>query len=279
MSTTISNTPAEIVDVAKDALLHKAKAPLATKVTSAMFAGAMIALGFVFYVTSQNGSAGMPYGLAKVVGGIVFSVGLGLVVITGADLFTSTSMTPILLKDKLISPVEMVLHWVVVYLGNMLGAFLIVLFIFFGGTAHQGHGGWGAVVINTALSKTSHSFSESVCLGIMCNIFVCLAVWLAYAGKTVSDKVLALTLPIGAFVATGFEHSVANMFMIPLALLLKGQADPAVMEAMAGTDISGLTISSYLIHNLVPVTIGNLIGGSIIALGMAYWHRERVHHA
>ncbi|QMV85214.1 formate/nitrite transporter family protein [Corynebacterium hindlerae] len=273
---TMIASPVETIDAAKQGLLKKAHADLATMVISALFAGAMIAMGFIFYVTSQVGWAGFPTGLAKVLGGVVFSTGLGLVIITGADLFTSTSMTTFLVKEKALTVGAMLRHWAIVYLSNMMGAFFMALLIFFGGVAHQSHGGWGAVVLQVAVSKTSHSAVESICLGILCNVMVCLAVWLAFAGKTLVDKIVAVAFPIALFVASSFEHSVANMFMIPLALMLKAQGDPTVLEAVAGTDVSGLTVSSYLLHNLLPVTVGNIIGGSVVALGMAYWHRNRV---
>lgn len=276
MTTSVAiSAPVEIIDTAKAGLLGKARANVGTMIVSSMFAGAMIAMGFIFFVTSQVGWADFPTGLAKVLGGVVFSTGLGLVIITGADLFTSTSMTTFLVKEKALSVAEMLRHWGIVYLANMLGAFLMALLVFFSGAATQSKGAWGAVVINAALNKVHHSFTEAVFLGILCNMLVCLAVWLAFAGKTVADKILAVAFPIGLFVASGFEHSVANMFLIPLGLLLKGQADPAVMGAMAGKSMDSLTISSYLVDNLLPVTIGNIIGGSIIALGMAYWHRNR----
>lgn len=273
-STTIS-APVEIIDTAKAGLLAKARAPMATMVVSSMFAGAMIAMGFIFFVTSQVGWTDFPTGLAKVLGGLVFSTGLGLVIITGADLFTSTSMTTFIVKERAMTVGEMLRHWVIVYFSNMLGAFLMALLVFFAGCAGQYKGAWGAVVLNVSLSKVGHSFTESLFLGILCNMLVCLAVWLSFAGKTVADKILAIALPVGLFVASGFEHSVANMFLIPLGLLIKGQANPAVMEAMAGKSLESLTVTSYLAGNLLPVTIGNIIGGSIIALGMAFWHRNR----
>ncbi|MEJ5998798.1 formate/nitrite transporter family protein [Corynebacterium sp. H130] len=274
-ATTTISTPVEIIDTAKAGLLAKSRANLGTMVVSSMFAGAMIGMGFIFFITSQVGWTDFPTGLAKVLGGVVFSTGLGLVIITGADLFTSTSMTTFIVKEKGMTVGQMLRHWGIVYFSNMAGAFIMALIVFFSGAAHQYKGAWGAVVINASLSKTSHTFVECIFLGILCNMLVCLAVWLAFAGKTVADKILAVAFPIGLFVASGFEHSVANMFMIPLGLLLKGQADPVVMEAMAGKDLSGLTVYSYLVGNLLPVTIGNIIGGSIIALGMAYWHRNR----
>lgn len=274
-ASTLISTPVEIIDTAKGGLLAKAKAPLGTMIVSSMFAGSMIAIGFIFFITTQMGSADMPLGWAKFVGGVVFSTGLGLVIVTGADLFTSTTMTTFLVKEKALNVGEMLKHWAIVYFSNMAGALITALIIFFAGTPASNKGAWGAVVLNSSLSKVSHSFVEAIFLGILCNVMVCLAVWLAFAGKTVTDKIMAVAFPIGLFVASGFEHSVANMFMLPLGLLLKAQADPVVMEAMAGKDLSGLTLSSYFVDNLIPVTIGNIIGGSIVALGMAYWHRNR----
>ncbi|AKK03028.1 formate/nitrite transporter family protein [Corynebacterium epidermidicanis] len=266
---------AETFDAVKKAMLHKVHSPFPTVVISAMYAGLMIGLGFVFYTTSQVGASGMPTGPAKVLGGVVFSVGLALVIVTGADLFTSACLTQFLVAEGDISLSQMVKHWLTVYFCNMLGAALLVCIIFVSGSAKGSHGAWGAVVLSTAAHKVEHSFSEAVALGIMCNLMVCLAVWMAFAGRTVVDKIVGLTAPVALFVASGFEHSVANMYMIPLALLLKHQDNPEVISATNGLDLSGLTMSGYVVDNLIPVTIGNILGASLVALGMALWHRDR----
>lgn len=262
---TMVSTPVQIIETASEGLLAKSRAPLGTMIVSAMFAGAMIAMGFIFFVTTQMGWADFPVGLAKLLGGVVFSTGLGLVIITGADLFTSTSMTTFLVLERAMKVRDMLRHWAIVYFANMLGAFLVAVMVYFAGTASQGKGAWGEVVLNASVAKVSAPFTEMLFRGILCNILVCLAVWLAFAGKTLVDKIVAVVFPIGLFVASGFEHCVANMFLIPLGLLLKGHVD---------VDASALTVTSYLANNLLPVTIGNIIGGSIIALGMAFWHRD-----
>ncbi|MFP7707535.1 formate transporter FocA [Trueperella sp. LYQ141] len=268
-------TPAQIVDAAEYGLLKKATTPFRTTLISAIFAGAFIALGFVFYTTSQMGAAQMPYGLAKIVGGLAFSTGLAMVIITGADLFTSTSMTLMLgVGGKLPWP-RLIQHWGVVYVGNFIGALCVALIVFYSGTPHQGHGAWGAAALNTAISKVSHSPLESVLLGILCNFMVCMAVWLAFAGKTLADKILAITLPIALFVSAGFEHSIANMFMIPMGLLVKHAGADEVLTAAGNPAMGGLTIPDFLLHNLIPVTLGNILGGGIfVGLGMFFWHRR-----
>ena len=268
-------SPAEIVDIAEDALYKKATSRWGTVVLSATYAGALIALGFVFYTTTQVGAAGLPFGVAKLLGGLAFSTGLALVVILGADLFTSTTMTVLPGATKKLPPARLLQHWGVVYAGNFLGALLVAAAIFLSGTPQQAGGQWGAVVIETAAAKVSHGVVEAFFLGILCNIMVCLAVWVAYAGRSAADKIIALTLPIALFVATGFEHCVANMFMIPLGLMLKAQgASDAMAAVSASTNIDGLTLSSFLVNNLVPVTLGNIVGGGVIlGLGMYLWHR------
>lgn len=271
-------SPEETKESLKDTLLHKAEAPLVPMIISGMFAGLMIGLGFVFYTTALQGASGWPVGAGKVLGGTVFSVGLALVVITGSDLFTSTCMTQMLVYEKVLTLPRLLRHWCINYLSNMAGGFVLACIIFASGVAASNKGAWGAVVLNTATHKVEHTFIEAVALGIMCNLMVCLAVWLATAGRTVMDKVIGLTAPVALFVASGFEHSVANMYMIPLALMLKAQNNPAVMQAAGGLDLSELTVSHYLLHNLLPVTIGNILGASIIALGMAIRLRNRGEH-
>ncbi|WP_222842947.1 formate transporter FocA [Bowdeniella nasicola] len=269
-------SPSEIADLAEEGLLKKAMTPWGTTFVSAMFAGALIAIGFIFYTTSQVGAEALPYGVAKVLGGVVFSTGLALVIILGADLFTSTTMTLMPGVDRRLPWGRLLAHWGVVYLGNFFGSLLVAITIFLSGTPHTGHGGWGAVVISASVSKVSHTPVEAFFLGILCNVLVCLAVWAGYAGKSVTDKMVAVTLPIAVFVASGFEHSVANMFMLPLGLMIKAEGNPEVMAAIAnGTDVDALTVPAVLLSNLLPVTLGNIVGGGVfIGLGMFIWHRR-----
>lgn len=250
-------TPLETYGVAAASLSARPKQPLKTMVVSGMVAGALIALGFVFYVTTQTGVTpeSLPYGMAKLIGGLVFSVGLAMVIITGADLFTSTTMTSLLAAEGKLRPSHLLRHWVICYCSNMAGALLVAL-----------------VVLKTATAKVSYGPMQAFFLGILCNVMVCLGVWLAYAGRTIVDKIVAMTLPIVLFVASGFEHSVANMFMIPMGLLLKAFGSAKVIEAAHGLDMQGLTLSGYLVHNLAPVTAGNIVGGWAVALTMWAWH-------
>ncbi|GAA5168307.1 formate/nitrite transporter family protein [Ornithinimicrobium tianjinense] len=154
---------------------------------------------------------------------------------------------------------------------TFLGALTIVVLVYLGGTWESAQGTWGAVVLNTALHKVHHGFLQAFVLGILCNLMVCLAVWAAYSGRTTTDKVLAVTMPIALFVASGFEHSVANMFMIPLAILIKNTAGEEYWST-SGLDpaaYSDLTWSSFYLDNLPPVTLGNIVGG--VMIGVLYW--------
>lgn len=273
---TVSNTPAEALEVAQSGLLKKVHAPPGATVVSAMFAGALIGAGFIFYATTQLGAAGLPHGVGRAIGGLAFSGGLFVVIVMGADLFTSSTMTSIPLANGRLRVGKLLQHWAGVYLCNMLGAGLFVALVFYSGTGKLHGGEWGAILIQSATAKVSHTFVEAFCLGILCNLFVCLAVWVAFIGKTVVDRFVAVLFPIALFVATGFEHSVANMFIIPMGLAFKAEAHPATMAALGGADISQLTWGSYFLDNLLPVTLGNIVAGSImVGLGMWWWHRRR----
>lgn len=255
-------TPAEMAQLAQDAMLHKAQATTPRTLLLALTGGAYIALGFVFYVTSQVGADAMPWGVAKVLGGTVFSVGLILVVLTGADLFTSTTMTLMLKASGDLSWRGLLRHWGLVYVGNAVGALTVVALMILGGVYRSADGAWGQVVLVTAAHKLDHSFFEAVALGIACNLLVCLAVWAAFSGRTTADKILALIGPVALFVATGFEHSVANMFMVPLAILIRPELAPGGFEE--------LTWGTFVTANLIPVTLGNIIGGGAM-IGLFYW--------
>lgn len=266
------HTPLESVDVAQAGLLKKALATPGSTMISAMFAGALIGLGFVFYTTTQVGAAdGMPYGVAKALGGLAFSGGLAAVIILGADLFTSTTMTPMIAADGKLKVGRLFRHWGLVYLFNMLGAAVLVTLVYFSGTGMVGEGKWAAVVMGAAEHKVEHTFVAAFCLGILCNVLVCLASWMGMMGRTLADKFVAVLFPISLFIATGFEHSVANMFVIPMGLVFK--SDPAILDA-AGAGYEGLTVGAYLLHNLLPVTLGNIVGGLIVGFGMWGIHRS-----
>jgi formate transporter len=266
-------SPAEVAAVAENALAHKALNHPIRAFMLALSGGGYIALGFVFFTTSQVGTTEvLGYGIARVIGGLVFSVGLALVVLTGAELFTSTSMTLVARASGLITWPRLFLHWGIVYVGNFFGAATILALCWFGGTWHQAGGQWGKVILDTSATKLEHDFLEAFVLGIACNLLVCLAVWVAFAGRTITDKVLAVTGPIALFVAVGFEHSVANMFMVPFGILIAQGAAPDFWTEIgaAQADYALLDWGQFFAGNLLPVTLGNIIGGGIM-IGAYYW--------
>jgi formate transporter len=265
--------PAQMAQAAEDAAYGKATSRPLKSFLLGLTGGAFIALGFVFYTTSQVGTANLAWsGGAKVVGGIVFATGLVLVVLTGAELFTSSTLTLTARASGRITWAQLFRNWGVVYVANFLGAMTMVMLVYFGGVWRNANGAWGGVVLHSALTKVEHTYVEAVTLGILCNLMVCLAVWAAYSGRTTTDKLLAVTMPVALFVSTGFEHSVANMFMIPLGLFIKDNAGAGFWSdaGLDKVDFADLTWSHFFLHNLAPVTLGNIIGGGIM-IGIFYW--------
>ncbi|WP_391528898.1 formate transporter FocA [Photorhabdus akhurstii] len=264
--------PAVMTQIANDIGVYKTTKPVAITYLSAITAGVFISIAFVFYITATTGTASVPYGLAKLVGGICFSLGLMLVVVCGADLFTSTVLTIIAKATGRITWHQMIKNWINVYFGNLIGALFFVAIIWFAGQYRIADGLWGLNVLQTANHKMHHSFIEALFLGILANLMVCLAVWMSYAGRSLMDKIFTMILPISMFVASGFEHSIANMFLIPLGIIIKHFA-PTEFWINVGTtpeQFSQLTISHFITDNLIPVTIGNIIGGAVL-VGLTYW--------
>ncbi|MCW7549122.1 formate transporter FocA [Photorhabdus sp. APURE] len=264
--------PAVMTQVADDIGVYKTTKPVAITYLSAITAGVFISIAFVFYITATTGTASISYGLAKLVGGICFSLGLMLVVVCGADLFTSTVLTIISKATGRITWYQMIKNWINVYFGNLIGALFFVAIIWFAGQYRVADGLWGLNVLQTANHKMHHSFIEALFLGILANLMVCLAVWMSYAGRSLMDKVFAMILPVSMFVASGFEHSIANMFLIPLGIIIKHFAPTEFWINVGATpeQFSQLTISHFITGNLIPVTIGNIIGGAVL-VGLTYW--------
>ncbi|WP_350306918.1 formate transporter FocA [Photorhabdus viridis] len=265
-------SPAVIAKFADDVGVYKTTKHPAITYISAITAGFFISIAFVFYITATTGTESVPYGLAKLVGGICFSLGLMLVVVCGADLFTSTVLTIISKATGRITWHQMFKNWINVYFGNLIGALFFVAIIWFAGQYRVANGLWGLNVLQTADHKVHHTFIEAVFLGILANLMVCLAVWMSYAGRSLLDKIFAMILPVGMFVASGFEHSIANMFLIPLAIVIKNFAPTEFWSNVGATpeQFSQLTISHFITDNLIPVTIGNIIGGAVL-VGLTYW--------
>lgn len=264
--------PSAMAKVAEDAGVHKAtKQPLSTFYL-AITAGVFISIAFVFYITVTTGSAAIPYGLAKLIGGICFSLGLMLVVVCGADLFTSTVLTIIAKASGRITWQQLALNWVNVYLGNLIGALFFVTLIWFSGEHTVANGLWGLNVLQTANYKLQHTFIEAVALGILANLMVCLAVWMSYSGRSLMDKMFVMILPVSMFVACGFEHSIANMFMIPMGIVIKNYASADFWQSVSTTpaEFAELTVQNMVLNNLIPVTLGNVIGGGLM-VGLTYW--------
>ncbi len=265
-------SPAQMAQAAEDAAYAKVTGRPMKSFLLGLTAGGYIALGFIFFTTSQVGAAGMPWGVGRVLGGVVFSTGLALVVLTGAELFTSSTLTLSARASGRITWLQLLRNWVIVYVANFLGALTMVALIFVGGTWHNAKGGWGAVVLDITATKLHKTFLEAFVLGILCNLLVCLAVWAAYSGRSTTDKVVAVTMPIALFVASGFEHSVANMFMIPLGILIKDHAgaDFWAQTGLNPADFANFTWSNFYLGNLLPVTLGNIVGGGVM-IGLLYW--------
>lgn len=238
----------------------------------AMLAGAFIALGAIFATTATTGTGDMPFGISKLVGGLVFSLGLILVIGAGAELFTGNNLIVMAWAHGRISTSRLLRNWVIVYLGNFVGSILTVVLMLFSGQYLFNNGAIGLNALNIANHKVGLDFVQAIFLGILCNALVCLAVWLCIGARSATDKILAIIFPITAFVAAGFEHSVANMYFIPMGLAIKVNAGAEFWSQIGRTaaDYANLTWSNFFFANLLPVTIGNIIGGAVM-VGLVYW--------
>ena len=263
--------PPEMARAAEEIGMAKASMGIRKTTMLAILAGAFIAFGAVFSTLVSTGST-MSYGVTKLLSGLAFSLGLILVVVGGAELFTGNNLLTMAWASRKVSTWQILQNWMIVYLGNMLGAFSIVLMIWLSGHYLFGDGMIGANILKIAAVKCELGFIQAVVLGILCNILVCLAIWLCYSTKSTHGKILAIVFPITAFVAAGFEHSVANMYFIPMGLFVKEWADPSLWTNVPeiSQHIESLTWGNYLTRNLIPVTIGNIIGGAGF-VGITYW--------
>ncbi|WP_353958589.1 formate transporter FocA [Thalassotalea ponticola] len=264
--------PADMAKKAEDMGVVKTNRDPLSAFALAVTAGIFIGIAFVFYIVVTTGGAALPYGIAKLIGGLAFSLGLVLVVICGGELFTSSVLTVVARASGKVSNKALFKNWLIVYLGNFAGAMMLVFLMWL--TKHYTQADFmvGANYLYVANNKLHHSFVQAVALGIMCNLLVCLAIWMTFSGRTVVDKVVVIILPIAMFVAAGFEHCIANMFLIPMAILIKQNAPDSFWQ-QTGLDMqyySDLTWSMFLTNNLLPVTIGNIIGGGLL-VALTYW--------
>ena len=269
-------TPAGMLQTACEIGTAKAHMSFRKLLVLSVLAGIYIGMGGLFSSIAATGASGIwPYGMTKLVQGLVFSTGLILVVVGGAELFTGNSLMIIALAQKKISLMSLLRNWGLVYVGNFIGSFLLALAVVASKVYHAGDGLLGSQMLTIANAKSVYGFGQAVMLGLLCNVLVCLAVWLTYGARSLTDKVLAIVFPISLFVAAGFEHSVANMYLIPAGILLK-IFDPA-FTASLGIDLSNLTWQSLLVGNLLPVTLGNILGGSFLVGLMYHFAYQKAH--
>jgi len=261
--------PAEMARRAEYIGQLKAEAKASNMFMLAILAGAFIALGAVFATTVASGtSESWPYGITKLLIGFVFCLGLILVVVGGAELFTGNNLIAMAWASKKVTTGALLKNWVVVYVGNFVGAIFTAALIVASKQYTFGDGAVGLTALKIGAGKVEFGFWQAVALGILCNGLVCLAVWLTFSARSTMDKIAAIVFPITGFVAAGFEHSVANMFFVPVALLIKGF--DSAFAAGTGLDLSGLTWGTFVVNNLIPVTIGNIIGGTLL-VALVYW--------
>jgi len=263
-------SPKEVAESIVGISNKKSKLRILPMLILGMMAGVYIGFGAELYImVTHDMSNYFGLGFAKFMGGSVFSVGLMLVVIAGAELFTGNCLMLIGPLTRNISIKGMLRNWFFVYLANFAGSLLLVIIMYYSGLWKVGNLGVGVAALKIAAGKTSISFTEAFFRGIGCNWLVCLAVWLAVAGRDSISKIFGIYFPIMAFVASGFEHSIANMYFIPMGLFLKGNVNLVNAAGLAET-INNLTWSNFIIRNLVPVTLGNIIGGSLFVAGAYY---------
>jgi formate transporter len=246
--------PAQMARLVEQVGVKKATLPILQTLVLGLLAGAFIAFGAMYFTLTMTGSGALGFGPARLLGGVAFSLGLILVVVGGAELFTGNSLIVMAWADHRITTAQLVRNWGLVYVANFAGSLGTALMMHWAGALSLGDGAVAETAIGIAQAKVALPPVAAFFRGILCNTLVCLAVWLCFAAHTVTGKVLAIVFPISAFVALGFEHSVANMYLIPVAIL---QGAPDV------------TIGGF-VSNLVPVTLGNIVGGGVFVAAV-YW--------
>ena len=252
--------------------VNRASIDLATLLVLSVVAGAFVSFGAIFATTVSAGGAELPYGIVRLLVGLAFCAGLIMVIIGGAELFTGNNLLIMAWASNKVTTRAVVLNWVLSFAGNFVGAIATAALMFYSTQYTFGGGSVGLTALNIANAKTSLAFVPALTLGIMCNALVCVAVWMCFSARTNIDRVVTVVPPIAAFAAAGFEHSIANIYFIPMGLFIKAGAPDSFWKAIGKTaaDFPELTWSNFLVGNLVPVTIGNIIGGSLMVAAV-YW--------
>lgn len=277
--------PAEMAKRAEYVGVRKAETPALTLFALAVLAGAFIALGAIFSITVSAGaisikdatgaaafSTGLPYGFTRLLSGLVFCLGLILVVVGGAELFTGNNLIVMAWASGKVSTAAVLRNWGIVYVGNFVGSVGSALMLFLSRQYMNGGGSVGLLALNVAKAKVELDFVQAIALGVLCNALVCLAVWMTFSARSTIDKIAAIIFPITGFVAAGFEHSIANMYFVPIAIFIKNYASSSFWELIGKTpaDYASITWGNFLVKNLIPVTIGNIIGG-VVLVAAVYW--------
>ena len=277
--------PSEMARRAEQTGVRRASMDVLSIFVLSLLAGAFISFGAIFATTVTAGSitigpagdgaamtAALPYGISRLLTGLVFSVGLIMVVVGGAELFTGNTLLIMAWASRKVTTRAVLLNWVVAFTGNCIGTVGTAALLFLSTQYTFGNGAVGLVALNTANSKAALAFVPALTLGILCNALVCVAVWMCFSGRTTIDRVVSVVPPIAAFAAAGFEHSIANAYFLPIGLFIKSGAPDSFWASIGKTaaDFPALTCSNFLIGNMLPVTIGNIIGGSLM-VGAVYW--------
>lgn len=263
--------PPEMARQAEDVGVAKAKRDIVTIKALAILAGAFIAFGAVFMTVTVTGAQDMPYGVTRLLGGLVFTLGLILVVVGGAELFTGDNLMVMAWAAGRLRLSTMLRAWVIIFAGNLVGAVGTAVLVYLGGLHDAAGGAVGKTALDIAAAKCALPFGRALALGILCNVLVCLAVWMTFSARTVAGKVAVIVPPIAAFVAAGFEHSIANLYFLPQGIMIRELA-PDAFWTKIGTSAAaypGLTVEAAL-GNLAAVTLGNVIGGGVL-VGLIYW--------
>ena len=247
--------PDEIARRVEEAGVAKARRPWPANAMLGVLGGAFIAIGCLWF-TLVASDASLGFAATRIVGGFVFSVGLILVVVAGAELFTGNNLLAMAWADRRISSAELLRNWALVFATNAIGATGMAALAVLSGYCDMNGAAVARAAVRIAAAKASMPFWTAFFAGVLCNVLVCLAIWLAMAGHTVVDKIAGIVMPIAAFVGAGFEHSVANMYFLPLGIYLRDKVDVTGIRG-----IENLDLAAY-VHNLVPVTLGNIVGGS-----------------
>lgn len=263
--------PPAMAIACQDAGIAKAGRDAVTLVVLGVLAGAFIAFGAMFMTVVLTGASDLPWGVARLLGGTAFSLGLVLVIVGGAELFTGDALMIVALASKRISLAALLRAWLLVYLGNILGALGTAFLLFLAGYYGFAAGGVGKTALGIAAAKAALPTVNLFFLALLCNVLVCLAVWMSFGARSLSDKVLVIVPPVAAFVAAGLEHSIANLYLLPYGWMIKTFAGPAFWHAIgqSAAEYPQLTMLNIL-HNIGVSTLGNLLGGSLL-VGVVYW--------